>query len=104
MMARLMGLSVISPASLLKLVEAKQVTVIDVNARMLPWKADPVPRVADEPTCQKTLLAWTPPDRITELFEPVMRVLPAWKMNTESAVPVSVSGDAPESAIPAVAV
>jgi rhodanese-related sulfurtransferase len=41
-MARLMGLSVISPANLLKLVGEKQVTVIDVNARQ-SWTRAHVP-------------------------------------------------------------
>src|SRR6202158_3950723 len=84
--------------------DAPVVTVIDVKARMLPLKAVPVPSVADEPTCQNTLLAWTPPERTTELFDAVMSVLPAWKMNTESAEPVRVSGTVPVSAIPAAAV
>ena len=85
-------------------IDAPVVTVIDVSARMLPVNAVPVPSVADEPTCQKTLLAWTPPVRTTEVFEPVMRVLPAWKMNTEPAGPSSVNGTVPVSAIDAAAV
>ena len=36
------------------------VTVIDVNARMLPTNTEPVPSVAELPTCQKTLHAWAP--------------------------------------------
>jgi hypothetical protein len=69
--------------------------VIEVNAMMFPTKVVVVPSVADEPTCQNTLQAWAPPVRMTELFEPVMSVLPAWKMKTESAVPLRVSGSGP---------
>ena len=32
-------------------------TVIDVKARMVPWKVELVLRVAELPTCQKTLQA-----------------------------------------------
>ena len=35
-------------------------TVIEVRARMVPWKVEPVPIVAELPTCQKTLQAWAP--------------------------------------------
>jgi hypothetical protein len=66
--------------------------VIAVKARMLPTKEVLVPRVADEPTCQNTLHACAPPVRTTELPEPVMSVLPAWKMNTEAESPLRVSG------------
>jgi hypothetical protein len=36
------------------------VTVISVNARMVPRKVEPVPSVAELPTCQKTLQDWAP--------------------------------------------
>jgi hypothetical protein len=36
------------------------VTVIDCRARMLPRKMEPVPSVAELPTCQNTLQAWAP--------------------------------------------
>jgi hypothetical protein len=58
------------------------VTVIDVRARMVPVKVDPVPRVAELPTCQKTLQAWAPLLRITVLAESVRSIDPTWKMKT----------------------
>jgi hypothetical protein len=69
------------------------VTDIDVRARMLPEKAESVPRVAELPTCQKTLQAWAPSVRIMLLAESVMRVEGAWKMKTAfgSPPPSSVS-------------
>ena len=36
------------------------VTVIEVRARMVPVKSESVPRVAELPTCQKTLHSWAP--------------------------------------------
>jgi hypothetical protein len=36
------------------------VTVIDCKARMLPWNMEPVPSVAELPTCQNTLQGWAP--------------------------------------------
>jgi hypothetical protein len=36
---------------------APVVAVMEVRARMLPLNVDPVPRVAELPTCQKTLQA-----------------------------------------------
>ena len=36
---------------------APVVTVMEANARMLPLNTEPVPRVAELPTCQKTLEA-----------------------------------------------
>jgi hypothetical protein len=35
--------------------------------------------------------------RTTELADPVVRVVPAWKMNTELAEPVRVRGTGPVS-------
>jgi len=61
--------------------------VMLVSARIVPWKAVVVPRVAELPTCQKTLHARAPPVRTTLLPDPVMRVLPAWKIKTESGLP-----------------
>jgi hypothetical protein len=63
------------------------VTVIDVRARTLPWNAEPVPRVAELPTCQKTLQAWAPLVRRTSLAEPVVSAEPTWKMNTALGSP-----------------
>jgi hypothetical protein len=68
------------------------VTVIELNARMVPRKMELVPRVAELPTCQKTLQDWAPPMRFTWLLDAVVSVDPAWKMKTavESPPPLSV--------------
>ena len=66
---------------------APVVAVIDVRAMMFPRKAVPVPKVAELPTCQKTLHAWAPPIRFTLLFEPVVRVEAIWKMKTACELP-----------------
>ena len=44
---------------------APVVTVMDESARMLPWKTEYVPSVAELPTCQKTLQGWAPRMRTT---------------------------------------
>jgi hypothetical protein len=63
------------------------VTVIDVKARMVPRKVEPVPSVAELPTCQKTLHALAPLMRITELADAVMSVEGDWKIQTEFELP-----------------
>jgi hypothetical protein len=63
-------------------------TVIDVRARMLPAKVEFVPSVAELPTCQKTLQAWAPLVRTTELAESVVSVEEgAWKIQTAFGSP-----------------
>ncbi len=79
--------------------DAEVFIVIDVCARTLPMKAVPEPRVADDPTCQKTLQACTPPVSTTAVPVPVTNVLPAWKTKTELLDPLRVSGTGPVSAI-----
>ena len=77
-------------------------TVAEVNARMLPTKVVSVPRVAELPTCQKTLHGDAPPISLTVLLDAVIKVDPAWKMNTalgsfcafRVTVPVRLSADA----------
>jgi hypothetical protein len=77
------------------------VTVMDVKARTVPLKAEVLPRVAELPTCQKTLQAWAPPMRFTTLPDAVIRADPAWNTKTASgsplasrvSVPVSPSAD-----------
>ena len=49
-----------------------------------------MPRVAELPTCQKTLQAWAPFSSSTTLFEAVTRSDDAWKTNTEFGVPLAV--------------
>src|ERR1700735_4119191 len=63
------------------------VTVIDVRARMLPWRVELVPSVAELPTTQKTFDAWAPLMRDTLLADAVMRVEAAWKMKTALGLP-----------------
>lgn len=63
------------------------VAVIDVKAMMVPWKVDPVPSVAELPTCQKTLQAWAPLIRTTLLPEAVVSAEPIWKMKTALGSP-----------------
>ncbi len=50
---------------------------------MVPTKVEPVPRVAELPTCQKTLHELAPLMSCTVLVDAVMRVLGAWKTQTE---------------------
>ena len=66
---------------------APVVAVIDVNARTLPIRWEPVPSVAELVSCQKTLHAVPPPRTTTELFDAVIRVAPDWKMNTAAGSP-----------------
>ena len=73
-------------------------TVIEVRARILPWKAEPVPMVAELPTCQKTLQAWAPLVRTTELPESVRSVEEgAWKIQTAFGSPPAFRVSAPET-------
>jgi hypothetical protein len=62
-------------------------TEIDVRARMVPAKSEPVPSVAELPTCQKTLQAWAPLVRMTLVAESVTSVEAAWKMKTAFGSP-----------------
>jgi hypothetical protein len=51
------------------------------RANMFPEKEDVVPRVAELPTCQKTLAGRAPLMRATLLPVAVVSALPIWKMN-----------------------
>jgi hypothetical protein len=75
------------------------VTVIDVSARIVPRKVEPVPRVAELPTCQKTLQAWAPLMRLTLLADAVISVEPAWKTNIAFGFPPPLSVSDPVSPI-----
>jgi len=55
---------------------------IAVKARMEPTNVDPTPSVAELPTCQKTLHGCAPLINETVLLGAVMRVEPAWKIQT----------------------
>jgi hypothetical protein len=68
-------------------------TVIEVRARMLPWKVVPVPIVAELPTCQKTLQAEASPVRTIVVPDAVVSADGIWKMKEASGLspPSSVS-------------
>jgi hypothetical protein len=76
------------------------VTVIEVNAMIVPTKFEFVPSVAELPTCQYTWHAWAPLIRFTLLADAVIKVEATWKIQTvlESPwpsrvrVPLSESG------------
>src|SRR5436190_388324 len=53
---------------------APVVTVMEAKARMFPLNTEPVPKVAELPTCQKTLAALAPPLKITWRAEVVVSV------------------------------
>jgi hypothetical protein len=74
-------------ASSLPCTVALVVAVVDAKLMMLPTKRVVVPRVAELPTCQKTLHAWAPLISLTRLLEAVVSVDPIWKMKTESGSP-----------------
>ena len=57
-------------------------TVIDVSARMLPTNTEPLPNVAELPTCQNTLHSDAPLINAIELPLLVIRVESVWKMKT----------------------
>ena len=51
-------------------------SVMDCCARMVPSNSEPVPSVAEVPTCQKMLLACAPLIKFTLLPDAVMSVVP----------------------------
>ena len=74
---------------------AAVLAVIVAEAMTVPTKRVPVPSVAEEPTCQKTLHACAPLTSWTVVFEPVISVEPIWKMNTAFGIALGVERDAP---------
>jgi len=62
-------------------------TDAEVCARMVPTKVVFVPRVAELPTSKKTLHGEAPLISLTVLLDAVIRVDPAWKMNTALGSP-----------------
>jgi hypothetical protein len=80
-------------------------TAICWSAMMVPTNLAPVPMVAELPTCQNTLQACAPLTSLTWISEPVISVVPAWKMKTASGSPppLRVRGMGPVSAIAEVA-
>ena len=75
------------------------VAAIDARARTFPLNVVVVPRVAELPTCQKTLHAWAPLIRLTLLPEAVIRVEAIWKMKTAFGSPWPSNVKVPLSAI-----
>jgi len=78
---------------------APVVRVMLVRAMTVPRKLEPVPRVAELPTCQKTLHDWAPLIRITWLADAVVSVEPAWKTKTAFGSPPAFSVSVPVSPI-----
>src|SRR5580765_3248255 len=76
--------------------EAPVVTVMEAKASMFPLKTEVVPRVAELPTCQKTLAALAPPLRITWRPKVVVSVDAIWKMKTALGSPCASSVRSPE--------
>lgn len=68
--------------------EDPEFRVIETWARILPKKEEPTPRVALDPTCQKTLQTCPPPVTTTADPTEVIRVLPIWKYHASSTLPV----------------
>src|ERR1700733_15058262 len=83
-------------ASSLPWIVAAVLAVIVAEAMIVPTKLVPVPSVAEEPTCQKTLQACAPPVRSTRGFEPVISVEPIWKMKTALGLPSASSVTVPD--------
>jgi hypothetical protein len=84
-------------ASRLPDVDAAVVAVMDVKARTLPIKIELVPRVAELPTCQKTLHVLPLLITCTRALLAVMNVLPIWKMNTLAELPCASRVSVPVS-------
>jgi hypothetical protein len=74
-------------ASSLPWIVAAVVALMLAEAMIVPAKCVPVPSVAEEPTCQKTLHACAPPTSKTVVLEPVVSLEPIWKMNTALGSP-----------------
>lgn len=67
--------------------ETPVVAVMEAKAMTLPSKIVAVPRVAELPTCQKTLQGRAPLMRMTEDAVAVVRVEPNWKTKTAFGSP-----------------
>ena len=78
---------------------APVVAVMLVLARTVPTNLDPVPNVAELPTCQTTLQERAPLMRLTRLPDPVVSEDPAWKTKTEFGLPAPSKVTAPVSPI-----
>jgi len=78
-------------ASALPSTPAPVVRVMLVSARIFPTNAVPVPRVAELPTCQKTLHRSPPLIMPTDELLAVVSVLPIWKTQTDRGSPWALS-------------
>jgi hypothetical protein len=74
-------------ASRRPLIVAPEFAEIDVNARMVPTKSVPVPKVAELPIWKNTLHDCAPRTRLMLLAEAVVRVEPIWNMKTALGSP-----------------
>ena len=63
------------------------VTLIDVNAMIVPRNTEFVPNVAELPTCQNTLHAVAPLIMLTLLADAVIKSEATWKTNTACGSP-----------------
>lgn len=79
-------------------------TVIEVSAKIVPTKNEPLPRVAELPICQNTLHSEAPLVREIVLPVLVISVESVWKMNTASELPCPSRTSWPDSASGALAV
>lgn len=78
---------------------ASVVAVMSVSANRFPRNSELVPRVAELPTCQKTLHACVPLINATVLDDDVISVDPAWKTKTASGSPCASRVTVPDRAI-----
>src|SRR5258706_6519879 len=70
--------------------------LIDWFAMILPFMPEPLPIVAELPTCQNTLAACAPPMRMTCRPEVVTKVEVIWKIKTALTSPWPSSGRSPD--------
>ncbi|KAF4621643.1 hypothetical protein G7Y89_g14507 [Cudoniella acicularis] len=71
--------------------------VTETCARIVPANAMLIPKVADVPTCQKTLQGKPPPESITAEPTEVTKVEPIWKYQASVGDPVPASIKVPVS-------
>src|ERR1700733_948258 len=74
-------------------------SVMDWLARMLPLKTELAPRVAEVPTCQKTLKALALPTRIIWLPAAVVSVDGMWKIKTALGSPFASRARVPDETL-----
>ena len=97
-LAMILDASVIAPfsANSLPFTAAPVFSEMDWMARMLPLRTEFAPRVADVPTCQKTLEALAPPARTIWLPAAVVSVVAIWNMKTALGSPLASRVRLPE--------